>query len=162
MPTRLLREYELLLHTEPCLHQQAHEAKLVFFLINNKTLGYNKGRLLVRLGRECKTTPTLCPSFPTQHSSILFSLESTKCGYGLLNDSNRGDTEITRGFLAVVDQNIHHAEPTVKQHRIHAWLRGQSERWSAQLAQTFTAALKQCSGHLAQALSMTTQYLIPG
>lgn len=56
----------------------------------------------------------------------------------------RQQSQITRGFLAAVNQNLLHAAPIAEQHLIHAWLRGQSARGLTRLAQHYTAALRQC------------------
>ncbi|KAF8439571.1 hypothetical protein BGX38DRAFT_871125 [Terfezia claveryi] len=55
--------------------------------------------------------------------------------------------QITRGFLAALNQNLLHAAPIAEQREIHAWLGGLSERGLTQLAQTFTAALRQWLAH---------------
>ncbi|RPB22938.1 hypothetical protein L211DRAFT_884251 [Terfezia boudieri ATCC MYA-4762] len=51
--------------------------------------------------------------------------------------------EVTRGFLAPLNQNLLFAAPADEQQQIMAWLRGQSERALTQLAQTFRAAMRQ-------------------
>ncbi|RPB22960.1 hypothetical protein L211DRAFT_869119 [Terfezia boudieri ATCC MYA-4762] len=55
----------------------------------------------------------------------------------------RRSCEVTRGFLAALNQNLLFAAPADEQQQIMAWLRDQSESGLIQLAQTFTAAMRQ-------------------
>ena len=56
--------------------------------------------------------------------------------------------QITRGFLAALNRNLLYAAPIAEQQQIHTWLSRLSERQLTQLAQTFTAALRQCNDML--------------
>lgn len=58
----------------------------------------------------------------------------------------RRHCQITRGFLAALNLNLLYAAPMAEQQQVHAWLRGLSERGLTRLAQSFTAALRQCNG----------------